>query len=289
MLSKLFKSLRKNLPVILPFNPPDPELDTSLTTSTMVTTRNSANKAGLSPVLGAVTPSVDEIPAELVSPKKRKRRRVQKTEGGKNSNESGQSGATTSAVTERQKLPVRNKNEKFVKHSHISVVIPTREINTAEQAPSSRGEAEAEKASKQEFESLEQDEDHQTATEESATISEDSALKSGTEEVEGAFVVSLSSASSKGSGRDNAATEFKIGQELDTEDAQDNKPINASTRKHKRFDSEELLSEMIIEESKHVEYADESFDDDAPEVVAIHDAEESIKVAARGISKAAEQ
>jgi len=62
--------------------------------------------------------------------------------------------------------------------------------------------------------------------------------------------------------------------------------------KHKRFNSEEPAAEdfdLVVKEGARVEEADESSDDDAPEVVATHDAQEKATVPARSAAKAVEE
>jgi hypothetical protein len=276
MLSKLLQPLRNIISVA---SHPNPKIEPSSTKSSMVTTRQQSFNKVQNEV--ADNSSVDEIPAELLSPNPRKRRRAQSAKGGKN-----QGRTSPSPSAKRQKLPVRNKDEALVRHPHISVVIPVRDIKELQAATSTPSSQRMEKAKQppgQEPDAAVEDEDHQVVTKELAVVSDDGLLNPAHGGGADAITIEDSEREWK------KDTESKVDREPIMEGTRDDASASLSKTRHKWFDSEEPTNEEIAEDVRNIEDANESSDDDAPEVVATHDAEESIKNAAREISKAAEQ
>jgi hypothetical protein len=205
--------------------------------------------------------------------------------------------ASATTTRKRQKLPVRERDEQqFERHTHITVEVPVRDIaqnNTPMWTAPKQGKfkgkrslagdkpsnSEVQGKDNQNGEGLE--EGHPPSPMAKEAIGEDVTSPDTSEKT-------LRERGRKTKTSSMAERTMKLTPEpvrvMDT-----SKTVKP---KHKRFDSEEPAAEeptLVVEEEAKVEEDGESSGDDAPEVVATHDAQEKAVVTARSAAKAVEE
>lgn len=254
-------------------------------TPTMVTTRGqSGNKQAQS------SPVVEDIAGVGQS----KKRRLVESADDKSSRRDEP--ITTPTKKKQKKLPLRNKDEEhFERHSHFEVEIPVKEIaskSTERSISSSKGKS----TDKWDPVSKSPGEAARTESEGEDLPDGDHTAENATKEAfEDEKSLRLSGKISNSIGhREMANTSSKQAQRRDEKSSTVVKSSKAVTPKHKRFGSEDLAVEEVSDlapapEIVSSEDSDNKSDDDAPEVVEKHDAQERARTAVRIASKAAEE
>lgn len=195
----------------------------------------------------------------------------------------------------QKKLPLRRRDEQhFERHKHIAVEIPVKNI-TQDDTPmwtATKGKVDTERSLDKSVPDLEV----QETGDEYAGGSEDGdnpslAAQDVIDEQHIAPTQSEKSSNGPRQGKEiksrpqpKPASSPKAVKTMSTSDIA--KP------KHKRFVSEEPVPEELeqrVEEGVEVEQENESSDNDAPEVVATHDAKEKVRISTRNATKAAEE
>jgi hypothetical protein len=282
MLSKFLQYAQNILTFQLPVSLADTETEALQSDPTMVATRRQTGGNSTSPAL-------ESLPQDTPSAGSKKRRRLQVAD------ESTSFATQDGSITQkRQKLPVREKDEpQFERHSHIVVEIPVRDITqdntpmwTAPEQGLFRGKralaedkpSNSEVQGKNNQNGEEPEGDHRPSPVAKEAMSEDATFPGA------------SGKTSRERGRQKeVSSKPKRDSKLTMEPV---KVVDASKNakpKHKRFDSEEPAAEeldQVVEGQARVEKEDESSDDDAPEVVATHDAQEKAIITARNAAKA---
>ncbi len=257
--------------------------------TTMVTTRRQSGSN--SDPAKDVSPTLESAPQDIRLISSKKRRRTQPAD--ESTSHASQDNSAPVMTRKRQKLPERERDEQqFDRHAHIAVEIPVRDIvqgDTPARTTSEQGKAKKGTLAEDTTIPEVQGKDNQNDDELEECQTPHAVAQEAFDEV-----TSLPEKS-----KDNMTKRVRR-KKVDSKSIRNKKsspaPVNASVSnttkpKHKRFDSEEPATEefdRLVEEPK-VEAEDESSDDDAPEVVATHDAQEKAKNTARSAAKAVEE
>jgi hypothetical protein len=290
MLSKLLQYAQNITNFQLPVSLANTKTEALPSNPTMVTTRRQT-RSNSDPATD-VSSDLESLPQDVPSASSKKRRRPQAAD-----QSTSRETQDESITRKRQKLPVREKDEsQFERHSHIAVEIPVMDIaqdNTSMQTAPEQGIFKEkrswaeDKPSNSEFHG----EDNQNEEEPEDGHRPSPMAKEAVDE--DATLLEISEKTSRERGRHK-----KVGSKPESSTKLTAEPVKVADAsktakpRHKRFDSEEPAVEefdQVVEEEAKVEEEDKSSDDDAPEVVATHDAQEKAMVTARSAAKAVEE
>jgi hypothetical protein len=292
MLSKLLQYARNILTLQTPASPLDLHAETKSLTTAMVTTRRQSGSN--SDPATDVSPTLESLPQNTHTVSSKKRRRPQTAV--ESTSRATKDDSAPASTRKRQKLPVREKDEQhFKKHIHIAIEIPVRDI-TQDDAPMWTAPEQGKTKSKR---ALAEDTSSNPEVHEKDNEDGDESEKGQASSPVAQVAVEEATSSHDISEKTVAARQQrkKVGFKPKKKNSSPLPVIAAfgsdtTKPKHKRFNSEEPEAEefdLVVKEGARVEETDEGTDDDAPEVVATHNAQEKATVTARSAAKAVEE
>jgi hypothetical protein len=262
-------------------------------TTAMVTTRRQSGSN--SDPATDVSPTLESLPQNTHTVSSKKRRRPQAAD--ESTSRATQDDSAPASTRKRQKLPVREKDEQhFERHTHIAVEIPVRDI-TQDDTPMwtalEQGKTKSKRALAEDTSSNPEvhEKDNEDGDESEKGLASSPVAQIAVEEAASSQDISEKTVAAQQQSK-------KVGFKPKRKKNSSPLPVIAATGsdttkpKHKRFNSEEPAAEefdLVVKEGARVEEADERSDDDAPEVVATHDAQEKAMVTARSAAKAVEE
>lgn len=293
MLSKLLQHARNILALQTSTSTTDSEVETKSLTTTMVATRRQSGNN--SDPATDVHPAFESLTQDIHSRGSRKRR--QRPAADEATSHTALDDSSAATTRKRQKLPVREKDEQpFEKHTHFAVEIPVRDIlpddtpmwTAPKQGKSMRKRVLPEDTSSspdihgKDNQENDNPEENQASDPVVQVVVEDNTSSQD----------KFEKAVAERERRERVGSKSKRKKDSGPVPVQAASTSNTIHPKHKRFDSEEPAAEefaLVIKEGDNVEEEVENSDDDTPEVVATHDAQERVTVTARSAARAVEK